>query len=262
MKRKTRKQKPHDSPSEVSYETIKIERNLIQKWLLDLRSWARQNIKALKVSFLIFILALIISLILVGLYTALTEKQNYQFFSYLTRYNKYKLLEDFQEKNDKFRSLIQDSRKLCDTSFKTSHSYNACLLEAASYIELKEYKKASKPLNMFGQHNADNGAGLFALFFAAQAYENLLNFEEAYNIYNQIESPLRLIGKEDIAIYNKGKILYIQGKLDLAEKMFQEVANDKKASKLEEASRRFLRLIAFKKNKQLDQRSKINSKPD
>ena len=246
----------------MSYETIEIERNLIQNWLLDLRSWAKRNTRLLKILSLISVLALIISLILIGLYTALIEKHNYQFFSYLTRYNGYKILEDSQERNDKFRRLIQDSRKLCDTFFKTSHSYNGCLLEAVSYIELKEYEKVSKPLNMFGQHNADNGAGIFALFFAAQAYENLLNFEEAYSIYNQIEVPLKLIGKEDIAIYNKAKILYIQGKLDLAEKMFQEIVDEKKASKLEEASRNFLRLIAFKKNKQIHQGSKANSKID
>ena len=262
MKRNPKRQKTHSKhvPAESSFEVIEVERNLIQNWLLSLQVWARENIKFLRGLLLASVFALLISLIFIGFYTALVRKQNYQFFSYLNRYNEYKELKSTEEKNKKLRALIKDCRELCYTFLKTSHSYNACLLEAASYIELKEYKKVSKPLDMFGQYNSKNGAGVFALFFAAQAYENLLDFEKAYQLYNQLEDTLKLIGKDDIIIYNKAKILYLQGKLDLAETMFQKIAYEQSSSDLHGAALDFLRLIAFKKHEKLNQKSKTGNK--
>ena len=261
MKKSSKKQKNHRRNVQVesSFEVIEVERNLIQKWLLDLRVWARENIKFFRTILLISVFAVLISLIFIGFYTALIKKQNYQFFSYLSQYNEYKALKATGEKNKQLRTLIKDCQKLCHTYFKTSHSYNGCLLEAAAYIELKEYKNASKPLEMFGQYNSNNGAGVFALFFAAQAYENLLDLEKAYQIYNQIEDTLKPTSKDDIAVYNKAKILYLQGKLDLAEMMFQKIVYEQPTSDFYEVSLNFLRLIAFKKNEKLTQdQQKVN----
>ena len=262
MKKSSRKGKAHSKHihAESSFETIKVERNLIQNWLLDLRSWGRENIQFLRMLFLVSVFTAIISLIFIGIYTALIEKQNYQFFTYLNQYKAYKKPGTAQEKDKNLRELIRNCHNLCHTFFKTSHSYNGCLLEAASYIELKEYKKASKPLDMFGQYNAGSGVGVFSLFFAAQAYENLLEFQKAYELYSQIESPLKEVGKDDIAIYNKARILYLQGKLNLAETLFQKIVYEKPDSEPYEASLNFLRLIAFEKNEKISKKSKINTK--
>ena len=239
---------------EVSFnppEVVHIENNFIVQWLLQLKHWLRKNKLFLQNLFLISFIALAVGGVIIFLYSSLVKKQNYLFFKYVKEFNEFKELKPEEEKKEQMTRLLGDVHKLCHTTWKTSHSYNACLIEAAVLIQLDQPEKASEPLELFGQKNSHNGAGAYALFFAAQMYENLLDFDQAYQIYNQLEEVLKPIKKEDIALFNKGKVLYLQGKLKLSEQVFEEVLDRFPNSKLSKDVYSFLNLIAFKRSEEL-----------
>ena len=232
-------------------ETIHVEKNLIIAWLLQLKHWISRNQSYLKNVLWVIILALLPTVICIFLYSALIKKQNYLFFVYIQEFNEVKKLTSKDEKIKKMTRLNKKAHKLCHTFFKTSHSYNGCLVEAATFVELDKASETSYPLDLFGQKNAENGAGMYALFFAAQTYENLLEFDKAYRIYHQLEESLKEIKKDDIPLFNKGKILFLQGKTKLAEDVFLDLLSRFPESKLLEGTRSFLNLIAFKKGEEL-----------
>ncbi len=235
----------------VPTEAIHVESNLIVAWLLRLKHSTKKNQSYLKSVLGVIILALLPTIICIFLYSALVKKQNYLFFKYVQAFNKFKELTSEGEKIKKMEALNKKANKLCYTFFKTSHSYNGCLVEAATLIELDKPTEASRPLDLFGQKNSNNGAGVYALFFAAQTYENLLEFDKAYQIYHQLEGSLKEIKKDDLPLFNKGKVLFLQGKTKLAEEVFFDLLARFPESKLKEGTRSLLNLIAFKKGEEL-----------
>lgn len=243
-----RSEKQAESAFILPSEAVHVEHNLIVEWLLKLRAIARRNQKFLRNMFISMLTALVISGMIIFIYTSLSKKHNYLFFTYLDQYQELKKVETEDSKKEKFTKLAQDTHKLCHVFWKTSHSYNACLLEAASYIELGEPEKTSTALDLFSNYNSKNGAGVYVLFFAAQAYENLLDYQRAYEIYNQLEQLLKPLKQDDIAVFHKAKILFLQNKLDLAEQIFHRIAKDFSTSKFLSDSRNFLKLIALQKS--------------
>ena len=258
-----REKKQHQSGNtdiHIPKETIHVEKNLIIDWVLRLKSIINHNRKFLKNIFIVVIISGVISGIFIFLYTSLTKKHNYLFFTYLEEYEELKkdkpkkdektqeAQKSQKERKNKLTLLAENSHKLCHTFLKTPNSYNACLIEAVSYIELEQPEKASESLNLFGEYNSHKGAGAYILFFAAQAYESLLNYKKAYNIYHKLEEILKPIKKDDIAIFHKGKILLLQNKLDLAEDMFYRIINDFPTSQFLQDAKSFLKLVALRKH--------------
>ena len=213
-----KKTKQSESGIRLPSETIHVENNLIIDWLLKIKAIIRENQKFFKNIMISTIVALVVSGIIIFIYTSLAKKHNYLFFTYLNQYQEFKDIKPEAQKKEKLEKLIEDTHKLCHVFLKTPHSYNACLIEAVSYIELDQSEKASTPLDLFSKYNANNGAGAYALFFAAQAYESLFNYERAYDLYNELEELLKPIKQDDIAVFHKGKVLLLQNQLDLAEK--------------------------------------------
>ena len=264
MSERKKSRRRTQATTEVSFnspEVVHIEHNFIVHWLLQLKHWFRKNKSFLQNLLLISFIALAIGGVIIFLYSSLAKKQNYLFFKYMNEFNEFKELKPEEEKKQKLTRLLDDVHKLCYTSWKTSHSYNACLIEAAVLIQLDQPEKASKPLELFGQENGDNGAGAYALFFAAQMYENLLDFDQAYQIYHQLEEILKPIKKDDIALFNRGKVLYLQDKLKLSEQVFEEILDRFPNSKLSKDVYSFLNLIAFKRSEELFAQKPIPPSP-
>ncbi len=251
MKRKKNKDEDQTKQVFATKELVQVESNLIVAWLLSLKAWLQKNWSYLKNIFIIALFSICIAGIFIFLYSSLIEQQNYIFFKYMGEFKEAKELTSKNNKNKRMSELNKKAHKACHVFFKTSHSYNTCLIEAATFIQMNEPQKASFPLDLFGQKNSDNGAGIYALFFAAQIYENLLQFKKAYEIYHQIDEPLKAIKKNEISLFSRGKILLIEGKLELAEKVFYELLDEFPNSKLVHDVHPFLNLLAFRKREKL-----------
>ncbi len=244
-KKTKRKQQEHEEISKLEKPTIGIQQNLIEEWLFRCKNWIIENTKIIrKVSLFVFGSACI-GITFIFIYTGLVQKHNFLFFQYLADYEDYRKLEDGPQRKQKFEKLIQKTNEVCNTTLKTSHSYNTCLIEAVSYIELNEKSKAVKPLETYGEHHRNNSVGPLILFYAAQAYENILDLERAYEIYDKIGEKFQSIKKEDIALYHKARILYMQGKIDLAKENFERILKNYPGSIYLRNSESYLMLIGL-----------------
>ena len=247
-------------------EVAHINRNFIEASLYRLKFFLKENKKIIKKIFLIIFLFAILLSAWFTIYFSASKKHNKDFFQVFVKYEKVrkeidkklnkststplvgnqsaKILDDKKlEESDKkeLSQIIQELKPICEQILATKYSNHACLLMGEVYLELGEFKQTADFLSKYGYSFKNKMAGPYVLFFAAQAYENVYDFNKAYEIYSLLENILR--GKKDLALFHKAKILYYQKKLTQAKSEFESILKNYANTKYKKEVKEYLLLV-------------------
>ena len=175
---------------------------------------------------------------------------NETFYSLVERYDALKTPaplnekaeEDTAKRQTEAKQLVADAHDLCGSFFSSKYSYNGCLIEALTYLEQKDFSNFALALDRYAAYHGSSPFGAYFLFFAAYGYENTLQLDKAYALYDKLQNILKTIKKEDLALYHKARILYLQKKYSLAEEFFNKIVKDFPASQYRNDAARYLLL--------------------
>ena len=242
-KKSTRTRKARNEESElgihkIPVDIVEIERNIIEKWLLQARHWIKHNSELARKLTLSTLGIFVVILLTVIIHSTITEQHNRQF---------YDLVSDFEtgRGNEEALSGVQSkAEKLCNTFWSTSGSRSACLLNTLLSAD-KNTSVAAESLEDYTSSLGNNGLGLFFRFYTGYYYESAGNLDEALKQYKKLQEELATIEKEDMAIFHVARIHYYLGNYDKAKTLFGSLVEQYRASSFSEKARQYISLISL-----------------
>ncbi len=217
----------------------------IQRLLFKMLGMIRSAIDGLrpyKWGLLVLLIAVLFSIFI---YNSLGDEHSRQFFTYFEEYKLTLDLQDPEQKKQSLQKIASQSHKVCHTLIPTKYSYHSCLIEAIVYIQLEQADKSSVPLSKHADHYAGQAFGIPFMFYAGISAENNLNFEKAYEHYQQLTENLGEIGKEDISLFHKARVLYLQNKYDLSVQSFEDLLRKYPSSEYKEQTQSYIMMIRY-----------------
>ena len=231
--------KQHFSDTEV----VHIERNILEDFIISLKKWVHHNKTIVKILISVVIISIIITIIVAIIHNSLSKKHNALFFKSFDSYTEYKKITDTTSQKEKLLSISKELGKLCDSLIKTKYSENGCLLQAIIHIHLNQNDMILKPLAHYTKYHNNESISALLLFDLARVYENLGQLDKAYETYNEMNEILLPIKKNELALYGRARVLYAQGKFDLALTQFKKLLVEFPLTSNKEKVDRFIRLI-------------------
>jgi len=227
----------------VPEDVVEIERNILENWLIALKHWFKINIKTTRYIIFSTLFIVVMGFTLIFVHSAVSEKHNETFYS---------LMDKFDEITDnstvKLNALAKDTDKLCNTVWQTKHSPNGCLLSALTYKKLAQHDKVSKSLQLYSENVDNSGISAFSLFYAAYHSEVAKDFDNSEVLYKELQNKLKIVEKEDIAIYQLAKIKYYKKDYNGARNLMNELLEKHSKSAYIEKAKKYLLLISIKEN--------------
>jgi len=248
--RKTGRRENHN-PEEVVIHTdiIEIERNLVEKYLIKLKHKIQDHIKIVKKVGVFLILLVLLFFILLFVHGKIEKSHSNEFFSLLKQYDKTKIMPGGEKRNKLLNQVIQNSTQLCNSLWSSKYSPNGCLVAALTYLEKKDNKNYAKMLNEYVNLNNDKYLGSYILFYAAYAYEASFELEKAYKLYDKLQKMYKTIQKEDIGLYHKARVKYLQNNYKEAKKLFNLLKKEYPQSSYLKDAKNYLLLIKSQQKK-------------
>ena len=211
-------------------EIITVERNVLENFLLNVKHWLQHNKELVRKAVFIFAGSLVVFLVLLIIHALAKDAQGLQLINLKNDLEKTLILPEGDEKQSELKLRLKEAEGLCGKIWSTPASYIGCLLEAKIHAEQKEFLSSGKAYEKVAHHFGSESLGAYALFEAAYAYEQGGDFDKAYELYNDLEEKYIPIKKEDIAIFHKGRISYIQKKYEIASDLFKKIMSNHKDS--------------------------------
>jgi tetratricopeptide (TPR) repeat protein len=164
-------------------ETIEIERNVIERFLMHAKSYFKNNRKAV-VNSLIGLLALIvISIALIFVVDRITTRDQKRFDEIMYEYTRYSMIGD----KEKLQLVVRELIKFVDSTYFGFPHNMAYYVMGNTQYDLKDYKNAEKNLRKYAEWDSSSVLSSLALIKAAVACEDMNDLKGALGIYRKLE---------------------------------------------------------------------------
>lgn len=224
-------------------QIVEIQRNFIEQTLLDLKHWSTENRGIIRSLVLTIIGISFALLILLYIHSLIKEKHNARFYHLVETYDVVKLSPPDDEREKNLKELTEQTSDLCNAIWPTGASENGCLLLALTWLELNERDKFARYLQEFSDEKNNIALSSYFTFYAAYGYESAFQLEKAYALYESLFDSYKKIKKEDISIYHRARVRYLQGNYDSARELFNQLIKDYSVSAYRTESQQYLLLI-------------------
>jgi len=218
---------------------IEIERNVIEKSLMDIKDFVRDNRKTFLYSSVAF-LALVVILIGAFVYVDTVNSRNRAAFDIIVE--KYDL---YSERGDleQIGPLVKDLKEFVDsTSFGFSHRMARYML-GSLYFDSGEYGEALACLTKFSRRAPSPFFASLSLVKAAVCAEELGDYDKALELYAVIEEDFSDSMVVDQALYNKARIYSLKGDYANSGKYYNRVVTSFPQSPYASRSRKKIMLM-------------------
>ncbi|MDH4199145.1 MAG: hypothetical protein OEV66_02100 [Spirochaetia bacterium] len=251
IKKISGRRKKTDVPGvhKVPGEVVEIERNIIENWMIALKHWLRINPSTARKIIFGFLLTGIIAFMLMFVHSAMTEKQNSDYYVTLLTYEKLK--KDAPDKKldeKKLKELLSRSVKLCNALWSTRYSNAGCFLSAVFTNELGDSKQTASYLLKFSGKVNSRALAAYAAFYSGYNFESSRDLDQALKLYDKLGSYLDKKTGKDFSLFHRGRIYYYNNKLNEAEKCFKDIIENYKTSGYLGKAKNYLVLVQLKKS--------------
>lgn len=241
--RSRNRKKSESQATAYSHEVIAIERNKIEQFLLTVKHWAmtHQHHFRLGLFSLAAVIGFIVILIIINALAA--GAQNAAFYDLQTEFDKASKSPEGDDKNKKLSEVLTHSMNLCNRFWLTDAGAQGCMIAAETDLKLHQYVNAADYFLKHASHFQGKAPEAYSLFYAGYSYEAGGDLTKAYDIYDKMQDVYKSAVKEDIAIYHKARIAYLQKKFSLARDLFTKLIVKYKTSTYLSDARQYLLLM-------------------
>lgn len=219
---------PHIEAKPISGDIVEVERNIVEKWLLDAKHYMQANTRTVRLFTLSIAALLVIFLGLLFYYSISIESANKRTFELIQELDQLKYLpQDTQATEEGYRELAVSGEKLCDRFLKTAQTMNGCLIASIAHDKSGDRTKATENLAKYSDYHNYETIGLFTGFYTAQKHEQAGEYDKAMTVYKELQKTLEPVEQEDLAIFHQARILYEQKKYNEAVQLFEKIADNK-----------------------------------
>ncbi len=227
---------------------IEIKRNIIEKFLIIVKNYFRQNKKLVLSSFIsIFVLlALVISVIVFVNNKEKNELMRLEMI--LERY-----YSNTQEKEKNFQKSIDDLNVLINSSIFGYVNKNGYYIMAGLYLSMNKYNKGKEYLLKFADKSPSSFFAPLALHRAGIASEKLNDINGAFQIFQRLEKEYSNSIISDEIYYDLGRIYQLKGDRFKAREYYNKVILEHPVSIFASKAKKRLLLLGY--NTQTEKKS-------
>lgn len=219
---------------------IEIERNPVEKILMSIKNFIKDNRKIVVVSLsvvLVLILVVIGSLIFIE---NESQRELIKFEKIMDNFRAAEGAASFEKTEAELREMIES------TSFGYAHDMSHYVL-GNLYYNQKKFKEAEKFLELFSSKTSSSMLAAIALQKAALAAEESGNLKKAVEIYSLLEEDYDDSIVADQFYYNFARVYGKKGDLFSAKKYYDRVVSLYPQSPFSERAKKQLLLLGLKK---------------
>jgi tetratricopeptide (TPR) repeat protein len=177
MARKSRNRAERDT------KQIEIERNLIERSLMDAKDFVQKNRKIVLYSILSLVAACVIAVAVVIIVVNVNERNDKRFEKIMDDYAKYSSVGD----GERIKGVVKELRDfIASTYFGFAHTMGYYVLGNILYGQ-KEYREAHKNLVRYADKDPKTNLAPLALLKAAISLEEANDLKGALEIYKRLE---------------------------------------------------------------------------
>ena len=192
-----RKQRPRPV-----FERIDIERNVIERFLMQVKSYVKQNRKLVITSLLGLLAFIIIVIAAVVAVNMIIERDQKRFEKIMNDYAMYSMM----GQKDKLPGIKSDLIKFVDSSYFGFPHTMAYYVLGNSYYDDKDYKKADEYLRIYARKDSSSIFAPLALIKAAVAREEMNDLKGALELYRELEDKYAASVIADQIFFNYARV--------------------------------------------------------
>jgi tetratricopeptide (TPR) repeat protein len=223
---------------------IEINRNPVERFLMEIKSFIKSNKKLVIVFFSILIL--FTGLFIIG-YIYFENVENTKRTQLDGLVEKY--YEAVKSGNSSTASVITNEIIVLGKSSRFGFSSKMSAYTAGNFLyDEKKYKEAADLLTGFADKNSKSIFASVAIQKAALAYEEAGNLDAAYSLYIRLEKDYAGSIISDQFFYNFGRIYSLKGDIINAKKYFNIVISSYPQSPYAELAKKRIFMLSYKKS--------------
>ncbi|OHD69891.1 MAG: hypothetical protein A2W19_09205 [Spirochaetes bacterium RBG_16_49_21] len=164
-------------------DRIEIERNIIERSLMQAKSFVRNNRKLVLNSFLGLLVLAVVIIAALFIIDTIENRDQKRFEKIMREYAEYSSTGN----RENMKRVVRDLEQFIDTSyFGFPHAMGYYVL-GNIYFDEKDYKKARQLLRRYADRHASSLLAAIALLKAAIACEEMNDLKSALGIYRRLE---------------------------------------------------------------------------
>ncbi len=221
---------------------IKIERNVIENFLMNVRDFIKDKRKIVLFSLTAFIL---LCVLVIGGYLYISNKKIVQlvrFEEIMDEYEKYK-----NKDNNIRKKTIEKLLILAGSSYSGFVKEISYYIAGNLYYDSGDLKSAKDYLIKYADESSSSMFSALALQKAAAALEEMKDLDSAMKLYKKLELKFADAVIADQVLYSIGRIYSKKGKVKESVRYFNRVISSYPRSLFAEKAKKRLFLIGFRK---------------
>jgi len=220
---------------------IKIERNVIENFLMNLKDFVGRNRKIVLYSFFAIVAVMVVTIGVLVYIEKASLSQQVRYEEIMDNYRK-----GGAQNSDNIDKTIASLKELADSTYFGFTSEMPCYVIGNLYFSIKKYKEAEAYLLKYEDVSSPSVFSAMALLKASMAAEERNDIDTALSISKRLEEDYSDSIIADQVLFNLGRIYGIRKDEFMSKKYYNDVISLYPRSSLAEKAKKRLLMTGIK----------------